>query len=227
MHTATKCRYPPGSQCAKTASKDHVRVDLRHLLARKGLGRLVLPTRLSSRPPWPTRRPLASKLGPDSGLQPDSGAARERSQMTRSRAVVGRARQTKASTARTSTATSNTEQPDGAGQRKTAADPLTVPGGLELLDVPSRAPSSSSATGDQEGVGRGGRASASDQETPKALRRAIGRTPLDPARTRSRHLVEFSVRRRAQIEVWSLSHHRPHHPVQSRISRPLDADATR
>ena len=49
--------------------------------------------------------------------------------MTRSRAVVGRARQIKASTARTCTTTGNSEQPDGAGQRKTATDPLTVPGG--------------------------------------------------------------------------------------------------
>jgi hypothetical protein len=155
------------------------------------------------------------------------GHSHERTQMTRSRDLEGRPRQTKAPTARICNATNSTEQLDGAGQRETATDQLTVPGGVELLEAPSRARSSSSATGDQEGVGRGGRASASDQETPKALRRAIGRTPLDPARTRSRHLVVFSVCRRAQIEVWSLSHHRPHHPVQSRISRPLDADATR
>ena len=148
-------------------------------------------------------------------------------QMTRSRDPEGRSRRSKAHTARTCTATCNDEQPDGAGQRKTAAGPLTVPGGLALLDVPSRARSSSSVTGDQEGVGRGGRASASDQETPKALRRAIGRTPLDPARTRARAFARFRVRRRAQIEVRSLSHHRPHHPVQSRISRPPDADAPR
>ena len=100
-----------------------------------------------------------------------------------------------------------------------------MPAGLELLDVPSRARSSSSVTGDQEGVGRGGRASASDQETPKALRRSIGRTPLDPARTRARAFARFRVRRTAQIDVWSLSDHRQHHPVQSRISHPPNVDA--
>ena len=145
--------------------------------------------------------------------------------MTRSRDPEGRSRRSKAPTACICSATSNSEQPDGAGQRETATGQLTVSGGIELLDVPSRAPSRSSATGDQEGVGRGGRASTSDQETPKALRRAIGRTPLDPARTRSRAFVGLSMRRRAQIDMLSLSHHRPHHPVQSRISRPPNADA--
>ena len=133
--------------------------------------------------------------------------------MTRTRLLEGPARQTKAHTARTCTTTCNDEQPDGAEQRKTATGPLTVPSGLELLDVRSRAPSSSSATGDQEGVGRRGCASASDQGTPKTLRRAIGRTPLDPARTRPRDLVVLSVRRRAQTAVALVSPATPPRPV--------------
>ena len=40
-----------------------------------------------------------------------------------------------------------------------------------------------------------------------------------------RAFARFRVRRTAQIDVWSLSDHRQHHPVQSRISHPPNVDA--
>ena len=82
--------------------------------------------------------------------------SRERGQMTRSRDLGGRARQTKAPAGRTCTVTISCEQSGGQRWRETATDPLTVPTGVELLEAPSRARSRESATGDQEGVARGG-----------------------------------------------------------------------